>query len=123
MMIDAITTMAPNIVAGQVRALATTGKTRSSVLPDVPTVAEAGVPGYQATIWLGFMAPAGTPPAIVAKLNAAITEVAAQPDITRMWAQQGAVPMTMSPSEFDAYLRGDIVKWHDIALKFVEKTQ
>ena len=123
MMIDAITTMAPNIVAGQVRALATTGKTRSTVLPDVPTVAEAGVPGYEATIWLGFMAPAGTPPAIVAKLNAAITEVAAQPDITRMWAQQGAVPMTMSPSEFDAYLRGDIVKWHDIALKFVEKTQ
>lgn len=62
MMIDAMTTMMPNIAAGQVRALATTGKVRSSVLPDVPTVAEAGVPGYEATIWLGLMAPAGTPP-------------------------------------------------------------
>ncbi len=59
MMIDAVTTMAPNVSAGQVRALATTGKTRSAVLPDVPTASEAGVPGYEATIWLGLMAPAG----------------------------------------------------------------
>src|ERR1700722_12258764 len=61
MMIDAVTTMAPNITQGQVRALAITGKARSDVLPDVPTVAEAGMPGYDATIWLGLMAPAGTP--------------------------------------------------------------
>src|SRR6202044_4904 len=72
MMIDAVTTMAPNVEAGQVRALATTGKTRSGVLPNVPTVPEAGVPGYEATIWLGFMAPAGTPKPIIDKLNAAI---------------------------------------------------
>jgi tripartite-type tricarboxylate transporter receptor subunit TctC len=122
MMIDAITTMAPNILAGQVRALAITGKTRSAVLPDVPTVAEAGVPGYEATIWLGFMAPAGTPPAIVEKLNAAINAAVAQPEIKALWAAQGAVPMVMSTSEFDKFLRGDIAKWGDVAKQFSEKT-
>lgn len=123
MMIDAITTMAPNIAAGQVRALATTGKTRPTVLPDVPTVAEAGVPGYEATIWLGFMAPAGTPPGIVEKLNVAINDAIAQPEIKELWAKQGAAPMSMSTSEFDKYLRGDITKWGDVAKRFVEKTQ
>ena len=74
MMFDAITTMAPNVRAGKLRALGTTGKTRSSVLPDVPTVDEAGVPGYEAVIWLGIMAPAGTPEADRrASLNAEIT--------------------------------------------------
>src|SRR6187551_2960148 len=72
MMFDAITTMAPNAKAGQVRALGTTGEKRDAVMPDVPTVAEAGVPGYDTTIWLGVMAPAGTPKPIVDKLNAAI---------------------------------------------------
>src|SRR5499433_1164640 len=74
MMFDAITTMAPNARAGQVRALGTTGTKRSTVLPDVPTIAEAGVPGYETTIWLGVMAPKGTPQAIVDKLNAEITK-------------------------------------------------
>jgi tripartite-type tricarboxylate transporter receptor subunit TctC len=119
MMIDAITTMAPNIAAGQVRALATTGKTRSEVLKDVPTVAESGVPGYDATIWLGFMAPANTPADIVQKLNVAINEAISQPEIKALWATQGAAPMPMSVSEFDKYLRGDIAKWHDVAAKFV----
>ena len=72
MMIDAVTAMAPNINAEQVRALATTGTKRSAVLPDVPTASEAGVPGYEATIWLGLMAPAGTPKPIIDKLNAAV---------------------------------------------------
>jgi len=94
-----------------VRALATTGLKRSSLMPDVPTVSEAGVPGYEATIWLGIMAPAGTPKAIIDKLNAAIEKVVARADIKEMWARQGAVPMLMSPSEFDAYLRADIEKW------------
>ncbi len=123
MMIDAITAMAPNIAAGQVRALATTGKTRSSVLSDIPTVAEAGVPGYDATIWLGFMAPAGTPQAIVEKLNAAINDAVSQPEIQKLWVAQGAVSMSMSTSEFDKYLRSDIAKWGDVAKQFVEKSQ
>jgi tripartite-type tricarboxylate transporter receptor subunit TctC len=118
MMIDAVTAMAPNVSAGQVRALATTGKSRSSVLPNVPTANEAGVPGYEATIWLGLMAPAGTPKPIVDKLNAAVNALIKRPEIVKLWSEQGAVPMSMSPEEFDKFLRGDIVKWAEAAKKF-----
>jgi tripartite-type tricarboxylate transporter receptor subunit TctC len=123
MMIDAVTTMAPNVAENQVRALATTGKTRSSVLPKVPTAGEAGVPGYEATIWLGFMAPKGTPKPIIDKLNAAVTAAVKRPDIVKLWAEQGAVPMSMTPDEFDKYLRADIVKWAEVVKKFPEKPQ
>ena len=118
MMIDAVPAMAPNIGENQVRALATTGKTRSSVLPDVPTVIEAGVPGYEATIWLGLMAPAGTPKPIIDKLNAAVNAAVKRPDIVKLWTEQGAVPMSMTPEEFDKFLRGDIVKWAEVVKKF-----
>src|SRR5438477_3925230 len=101
MMIDAVPAMAPNISAGQVRALATTGKTRSSVLPDVPTAGEAGVGGYEATIWLGLMAPTGTPKPVIDKLNAALNEVVKRADIVKLWNDQGAIPMSMTPKEFD----------------------
>jgi tripartite-type tricarboxylate transporter receptor subunit TctC len=114
MMFDAITTMAPNVRAGQVRALGTTGLKRSSVLPDVPTISEAGVPGYEATIWLGVMAPKGTPQTIVDKLNAEIVKAVNRPDVEKMWAEQGAEPMVMTPAQFDAYLRKDIEKWADV---------
>src|SRR5262249_34998510 len=114
MMFDAITTMAPNVQAGQVRALATTGEKRSSVLPDVPTVSEAGVPGYEATIWLGIMAPKSTPQPIIDKLNAEIRKIIARPDLKEAWAKQGAVPMSMTPSEFGAYLEKDIKKWAEV---------
>src|SRR5271170_6621487 len=97
MMIDAVTTMAPNIAENQVRALATTGKTRSSVLPNVPTATEAGVEGYEATIWLGLMAPAGTPKPIIDRLNAAVNEAVRRPDIVKLWTKQGAVAMSMTP--------------------------
>jgi tripartite-type tricarboxylate transporter receptor subunit TctC len=117
MMIDAITTTAPTVQGGQLRALGTTGKARSALMPDVPTVAEAGVPGYEATIWLGFMAPAGTPKAIVAKLNAEIGKVVSTPETKELWAKQGAVPLVMSPAEFDAYLRADIDKWANVIQK------
>ena len=111
MMFDAITTMASNVRAGQVIALGTTGKQRSSITPDVPTVEEAGVPGYEATIWLGVMAPAGTPKPIVDKLNAEIQKVLKRDDVKEAWAKQGAVSMLMTPDEFDKYLRADIDKW------------
>jgi tripartite-type tricarboxylate transporter receptor subunit TctC len=111
MMFDAITTMAANARAGQVRALGTTGLKRSTVLPDVPTIAEAGVPGYDATIWLGLMAPAGTPKPIVDLLNAEVVKIISRADLQKTWAEQGAVSMIMSPSEFDKYLRADIAKW------------
>jgi tripartite-type tricarboxylate transporter receptor subunit TctC len=118
MMIDAVPAMAPNVREHQVRALATTGKMRSNVLPDVPTAIEAGVPGYEATIWLGLMAPAGTPKPIIDKLNAAVNAVVKRPDVVKLWNEQGAVPMSMSPEEFDKFLRNDIVKWAEVVKKF-----
>ena len=113
MMFDAVTTMSEHVKAGQVRALGTSGKTRSSVLPDVPTVAEA-VPGYEATIWLGIVAPKGTAPAVVNRLNAEITRIVSRPEVRRDWAAQGAVAMTMTPDEFGKYIADDIVKWERI---------
>jgi tripartite-type tricarboxylate transporter receptor subunit TctC len=121
MMIDAVTTMAPNIGENQVRALATTGKTRSGVLPNVPIASEAGVPGYEATIWLGLMAPAGTPKPIIDKLNAAVNAAIKRPDIVKLWTEQGAVAMSMTSEEFDKYLRGDIVKWAEVVKKLGDK--
>ncbi len=117
MMIDAITTTAPTVQGGQVRALGTTGKTRSNLMPDVPTIAEAGVPGYEATIWLGLMAPAGTPKPIVDKLNAEVNKVLTRSDTKEAWAKQGAIPLVMSPAEFDRYLRADIDKWAGVIQK------
>ena len=123
MMFDAVTAMKGNIEAGQVRALATTGLTRSTVLPDVPTVNEAGVPDYEATIWLGIMAPAGTPPEIVARLNAEIGKIIARPALREAWAKQGAVPMTMTPTAFTTFLQGDIDKWAKVVEKSGAKVQ
>ncbi len=111
MMFDAITTMAGQARAGKVRALGTTGRKRSSVMPDVPTIAEAGVPGYEATIWLGMMAPKGTPRPVLEKLNASVNKIINSPEVKETWAKQGAVPMGMSIDQFDKFLRADIVKW------------
>jgi tripartite-type tricarboxylate transporter receptor subunit TctC len=117
MMFDAVTTMSTNAKAGTVKALGTTGAKRSDLTPDIPTVAEAGVPGYEATIWLGVMAPAKTPRAIVDRLNAEIARVINRPDVKEAWAKQGAVPMVMSAREFDAFLRKDVEKWADVVKK------
>jgi tripartite-type tricarboxylate transporter receptor subunit TctC len=114
MMFDAITTMRPIAEAGNVRALATTGQKRSALMPDVPTVSEAGVPGYEATIWLGVMAPKGTPPEVIKLLNTEINKVIELPAVRDAWAKQGAIPMHMTADEFDAYLRKDIDKWAQV---------
>jgi tripartite-type tricarboxylate transporter receptor subunit TctC len=111
MMFDAIPTMAGQVHAGKVKALGTTGKQRSTVLPDVPTIAEAGVPGYEATIWLGLMAPHGTARPILEKLNAEVNKIINSPDVEQAWAKQGAVPMGMPVDEFGKFLRADIQKW------------
>lgn len=111
MMFDAITTMAPNVRAGKLKAFGTTGKLRSPVLPEVPTVSEAGVPGYEAVIWLGLMAPAATPKAIVERLNAEIRKVVNNAEVKDAWAKQGAAPMNMSTEEFGQYMKDDIAKW------------
>jgi tripartite-type tricarboxylate transporter receptor subunit TctC len=122
MMLDAIATMAPTIKDGQVKALGVTGQKRSSILPDVPTVAEA-VPGYEATIWLGIMAPKGTPQPIVDKLNAEINKILTRPDVKEAWAKQGVETLVMSPAEFDKYLRADIEKWGKVVKEAGIKVQ
>jgi tripartite-type tricarboxylate transporter receptor subunit TctC len=114
LMFDAVTTMTEQAKAGKVKALATTGKQRSEVMPDVPTVSEAGVPGYEATIWLGVMAPKNTPKAIVDKLNEAISQIVGQAEVKQTWGKQGAVPMVMNPAQFDKYLNEDIAKWANV---------
>jgi tripartite-type tricarboxylate transporter receptor subunit TctC len=113
MMFDAVTTMSALAKAGQVRALATTGLTRSPLTPDLPTVAET-VPGYEATIWLGVMAPKGTPKEVITFLNAAINKVINLPAVKEVWLKQGAIPLVKTPEEFDAYLRKDIEKWAQV---------
>jgi tripartite-type tricarboxylate transporter receptor subunit TctC len=114
MMFDAVTVMNEHVKAGKVRALATSGKARSTVMPDVPTLSEAGVPDYDAVIWLGLIAPKATPPDIVTRLNAEITKIVSRPDVQAEWAKQGAVAMTMTPAAFERYLADDIVKWERI---------
>jgi tripartite-type tricarboxylate transporter receptor subunit TctC len=111
MMFDAIPTMSEHIKSGKVRALATTGLQRSAVLPDVPTMAEAGVPGYEATIWLGLMAPKGTPAAVISKLNAEVAKITSNPEVKRAWAQQGTTAMTMTVADFGKYVAEDVTKW------------
>ena len=111
MMFDAIPTMAEHIKSGKVKAIATTGKARASALPEVPTMAEAGVPGYEATIWLGLMAPKGTPAAVVTRLNAELSKITSNPEVRRAWGAQGTTPMTMGVDEFTRYMNDDITKW------------
>ena len=113
MMFDAVTTMSELAKAGKVKALATTGLKRSPLTPDLPTVAET-VPGYEATIWLGVMAPKDTPKDVIAYLNGAINKVINLPEVKEAWLKQGAIPLVMTPPEFDVYLRKDIDKWAEV---------
>ena len=111
MMFDSVPTMAPFIQAGKVIALGTSGTTRSVTLPDVPTLAEAGVPGYEATIWIGMMAPKGTPQPIVDRLNAEIDKIISRPDIKASWEQQDAKPDPMTAAQFGDHIQAEIAKW------------
>jgi len=111
MLFDSIPTMAPMVQSGMVRALGTSGATRSPILPDVPTIAEAGVPGFQFSQWVGFMAPKATPQPIVDKLNGAITTILKRPDIKAAWEAQGAIPMVMTQAEFTTFMTVEVAKW------------
>lgn len=110
MMFDAITVMSKLAEAGKVRALATTGVKRNPLTPNLPTVAET-VPGYEATIWLGLMAPKGTPKEVVTFLNTSVNKVINLPEVKDTWLKQGAIPLVKTPAEFDAFLHKDIEKW------------
>jgi tripartite-type tricarboxylate transporter receptor subunit TctC len=111
MLFDSIPTMAAYVKAGKVRALGTTGVTRSPILPDVPTIAEAGVPGFEFTQWVGFMAPKGTPQPIVDLLHNAITSILSRPDIKQAWEKQGATPMLMTQPKFADFMSAQVEKW------------
>jgi tripartite-type tricarboxylate transporter receptor subunit TctC len=111
MMFDAVPTMASNAAAGKVKALATTGAKRSPVTPNVPTVSQAGVPGYESGIWLGLMAPAKTPRPVLERVNAEVNKIVNSPETKETWLKQGTVAMGMSIDQFDKFLREEIVKW------------
>src|SRR5260370_31455622 len=97
--------------AGRVKAPATQGKMRSAILPDIPTLSEAGVPGYEATIWIGVMAPAGTPQSIVTLLNTELNKILARTDVVEAWGKQCATAMAMTPAQFGGYRQSEIGKW------------
>jgi tripartite-type tricarboxylate transporter receptor subunit TctC len=111
MMFDAVPTMAANAKAGKVKALATSGSKRSPVTPEIPTLAEAGLPGYESGIWLGLMAPAKTPRPVLEKLNAEVNKILSSPEVKENWLKQGTLTMGMSIEQFDKFLREEIVKW------------
>ncbi|HEX7221095.1 MAG TPA: tripartite tricarboxylate transporter substrate binding protein [Burkholderiales bacterium] len=114
MMFDAVPTMAAQAKAGKVKALATSGTKRSPVTPDVPTLVEAGLPGYESGIWLGLMAPAKTPRPVLEKLNAEVNKLLSSAEVRDNWARQGTTTMGMSIDQFDKFLREEIVKWAKI---------
>jgi tripartite-type tricarboxylate transporter receptor subunit TctC len=110
-MFSSLVQTTPFIKSGALRALGTGGAKRNPVLPDVPTIAEAGVPGYVSDNWWGIMAPAGTPQPIVDKVYAAAQEALKAPELQEAFAREGAASVTMSTADFQKYIEGEITKW------------
>ncbi len=110
-MFDLVLTAAPHIKSGAVRGLAVTGARRSAVLPDLPTVAESGLPGYEVSAWFGIFGPAGMPRTVVDRLNTEVARGLATPDLQQRLVSQGAEPLAGTPDEFAAYLKSEIAKW------------
>jgi tripartite-type tricarboxylate transporter receptor subunit TctC len=104
----------PHLKSGKLKALGTGGKTRSPILPDVPTIAEAGVPGYEAVNWWGIVAPVGTPEPIIAKLHQEIAAVQQSPDVQEQFARQGASVLQMSTAEFTTFIASEMKKWERV---------
>jgi tripartite-type tricarboxylate transporter receptor subunit TctC len=114
MMFDFLSAAGPQIKAGQLRALGVTSSTRSEAFPDVPTIAEAGLPGYEVLGYLGIFARSGTPPAVIDRLNREMAAVVSAPDVKRQLALQSATPISLSPAEFSKDLKMDVAKWAKI---------
>ena len=110
-MVDTMISSMPFITSNKIRALAVTGKVRSPALPDVPTVAEQGYPGFEAVAWIGMLAPAKTPPEIVAKLNADVKKILESPDVKERLAAQGFTAEPQKPEAFAAYMKNEVQKW------------
>ena len=113
--VDAMFDNVPNVIqhvrAGKLRALAVSSATRSPLVPDIPTVAEAGVPGFDVSVWFGIVAPAGTPAPVIAKLNAEINRILKMPDVIQLFEQQGVQARGGSPQAFGELIRAQTVKW------------
>jgi len=105
------TSLAPHVEAGKLKAFAVAQSKRASIMPDVPTLTEAGMAGYDAGIWIGLLAPAGTPPAIIAKLSAAANDALNTEAVRAALKQQGTDPAGGTPKEFADFIRADIEKW------------
>ena len=101
----------PHVRAGKVRALAVTGAKRSRLMPELPTVSESGLPGYDASGWYGLLAPAATPKTIIARVSAEATKALGLPDVVRALSSQGAEPVGGTPEEFAAFIKSEIDKW------------
>lgn len=110
-MFDTMLSSMPYVKGGKLKLLATTGRARSAAAPDTPTVAEAGLPGYEATAWNGLVAPAGTPEAVLTQLSAALKTVLAKPDVQEKFAAQGFAAQWMAPATFGAFVNDEIDKW------------
>ena len=111
LMFDSITSARPHIQSGKLRALGVTTSKRSSALPDVPTIAEAGVPGYEVSPWFAVFAPAGTPAGVVGRLNRVLNAAMQQPDIRRKLEGVGAEPIGTTPQELAAHLNKELDRW------------
>jgi tripartite-type tricarboxylate transporter receptor subunit TctC len=114
LMLESTNSITPFAKAGRVRGLAVSGPKRSEALPDVPTIAEAGVPGYEATTWTGIVAPVGMPRAIVMRLNAELNQVVASPTFKEKVAAIGSEPMSGTPEEFAEHIRKEHAKWAEV---------
>lgn len=111
MLVDSVVSSLPQVKAGKLRGLAVTSSKRLAVAPDLPTVAESGYPGYEATAWLGILAPSGTPREIVNRLNTQILKVLSLPEVRERLAAQGAEIVTSTPDQFSAYIKSELAKW------------
>ena len=111
LMFDTMDGATPYIRSGKLRALGTTGKTRSASLPDVPTIAESGVPNFEVQVLLGLMAPAGTPKAVVDRLNAEINQIIQRPDVKETWAKSDSQVLVMTPDELGKAFNAEVQKW------------
>jgi tripartite-type tricarboxylate transporter receptor subunit TctC len=112
--VDSVSALLPYIRSGQLRALGVGDRTRTALLPDVPTIAEAGLPGYEVNAWVGILAPAHTPPDVVALLNREINAILAMPDVQKRLEEMGSRPIPMTPDEFAALIRSDIARFATI---------
>lgn len=112
-MTDTVNSVMGFVKDGRLRMLAVTTARRMSLFPDVPTLAESGMPGFEVGVWQGVMVPAGTPAAVVARLNAELVKALKAPEVRERLAQQGAEPLGSTPQEYGAYVRKELARWSE----------